>query len=254
MKIEKDVLSALKKGIFDQREEQWAHVPYETELILLNRVKHGEGDRVYECIKSLFPRHAGHLSGNPLKQALYEFIAAVTLVTRFATEGGVEVETAYSMSDAYIRTADEADSPGAIYGLYAPMMRSFAEKVRMAKQKPQVSWPILKTMEYIDSHLHYNISLKELGQHIHRNSAYLSVQFKLECGVSISNYILIKRIEEAKLLLSEGELPISQISISLGFSSPSYFAMAFRKAVGESPGLYRKHSLREHTEKIENSP
>jgi YesN/AraC family two-component response regulator len=254
MKIEKDVLSALKKGIFDQREEQWSHVPYEKELILLNRVKHGETNRVYENINSLFPRHNGHLSGNPLKQALYEFIAAVTLVTRFAVEGGVEVETAYSMSDAYIRTADEADSPKAIYGLYAPMIRSFAEKVRIAKKKPQVSWPILKTLEYIDSHLHYNISLNDLGRHIHRNSAYLSVQFKQECGVSISNYILIKRIEEAKLLLSEEKLSISHISLSLGFSSPSYFSMIFKKAVGETPGLYRKHSLREHTGKTENNP
>ena len=248
MKSTRKALIALSKGIFDQREEQWAHVPYETELILLNRVKRGETDSLAESTKGLFPPHSGHLSGNPKRQAIYEFIAAVTLVTRFAIEGGLDTETAYSMSDAYIRTADDADSPGAIYELYAPMLSSFAEKVRSAKTKPRVSWPIIKTLEYIDSHLHYKISLEELGRYTRRNPAYLCVQFKQEYGVSISEYILSKRIEEAKTLLSQEHLPISRISLSLGFSSPSYFIMAFRKIVGETPGQYRKRSLRDHSE------
>lgn len=47
------------------------------------------------------------------------------------------------------------------------------------------------------------------------------------------------RVERAKLLLLETELTVSTIASRTGFSNPSAFVSAFRRATGETPGAFR---------------
>ena len=63
-------------------------------------------------------------------------------------------------------------------------------------------------------------------------------------GVSPITYLLQKRIEEGKSLLSSTSHSISQIATSLGFSSQSYFSQAFKKATGRTPVQYRAECKR----------
>ena len=58
-------------------------------------------------------------------------------------------------------------------------------------------------------------------------------------GCSPISYLLARRIAEGKHLLENSNYSVSQISLSLGFSSPSYFTQRFKKAVGLSPLEYR---------------
>jgi hypothetical protein len=61
--------------VFDKREERWEHIPYNIELSFLEIIKRGEPELLRESLRSFFPAHNGHLSDNPHKQAIYEFIA-----------------------------------------------------------------------------------------------------------------------------------------------------------------------------------
>ena len=56
--------------------------------------------------------------------------------------------------------------------------------------------------------------------------------------------MITRRIVESRYLLSETDLSLTQIAQMLGFSSPSYFSQAFRKAQGISPIDYRKSTKR----------
>ena len=47
-------------------------------------------------------------------------------------------------------------------------------------------------------------------------------------------------MERAKLLLAEGAVSVTEIGLTLGFSSPNAFATAFRKATGLTPTDYRR--------------
>ena len=49
----------------------------------------------------------GTMSLDATQQRLYEFVTWTTMVTRFAVEGGLDVETAYTLSDLYIQMADQ---------------------------------------------------------------------------------------------------------------------------------------------------
>ena len=94
----------------------------------------------------------------------------------------------------------------------------------------------------IDSHFKENISLDLLAETAHVNKYYLVHTFSREFGVSPINYLISRRIQESRYLLSDTDHSLSQISHMLGFSSPSYFSQSFRKLVGVSPMEYRKQS------------
>ncbi|MBQ9383301.1 MAG: helix-turn-helix transcriptional regulator [Ruminiclostridium sp.] len=71
------------------------------------------------------------------------------------------------------------------------------------------------------------------------NESYLSVLFKRETGVTITEYVILKRMEAAENMLKYSVFSLSEISDILHFSSHSHFAGTFRKYYGTSPKEYR---------------
>lgn len=94
--------------------------------------------------------------------------------------------------------------------------------------------------QYIDVHYKEEIRRDSLGELVYLNTDYLSRIFKKEMGISISSYILKKRVEEAKKLLAQSNLPINTVSIYVGYSNFSYFTKMFKENTGYSPLDYRR--------------
>lgn len=93
---------------------------------------------------------------------------------------------------------------------------------------------------YIDEHFKENLTLDMLAQITHVSKYYMVHAFTEEYGTSPINYMVSKRIEEAKHLLKNDDYTLALISRMLGFSSPSYFSQTFKKATGMTPNAYRK--------------
>lgn len=72
------------------------------------------------------------------------------------------------------------------------------------------------------------------------NPDYLGSLFKEELGVSMTMYIQSRRLDQAKVLLRETEMPISKVAETVGYDNISYFSKLFRQKVGCQPGEYRK--------------
>ena len=97
-------------------------------------------------------------------------------------------------------------------------------------------------LQYINKHYMDNLSLTEVADAVFLSSYYLSRLFKKEVGVNFSSYLLHKKLDEAKRLLKDTEIPICNISSSLNFSDASYFCKVFKKYFGFTPKGYR-HSV-----------
>ena len=121
------------------------------------------------------------------------------------------------------------------------LMRNIAisagENTRGISANPQCA----SVKRYMDLHFKEPLTLEQLAAEAHINKYYLAHAFKKEYGVSPINYLISRRIEESKHLLSETDLTMSQIARILGFSSPSYFSQVFRKTQGTSPLDYRRN-------------
>lgn len=95
---------------------------------------------------------------------------------------------------------------------------------------------------YIDNHFKENINLDMLSELVYVNKYYMVHSFTKEYGISPINYLISRRIEESKYLLSDTDHSLSQISHMLGFSSPSYFSQSFRRLEDMSPMEFRRSS------------
>jgi AraC family transcriptional regulator len=98
---------------------------------------------------------------------------------------------------------------------------------------------VRRVSDYVRSHLACNVRLADLAHQVNLSPHYFSMLFKHSLGVSPHRYILRECIQEAQRRLAAGEIPISQVALSLGFSDQSHFSQTFRRMTGTTPKRYQ---------------
>ena len=96
-----------------------------------------------------------------------------------------------------------------------------------------------KTKSYIDEHLSEDISMADLAKHAYLSPNYLGKVFLEKVGMSISEYINMRRIERACELIRQGNAKIYEIAEMVGIRDPNYFSALFKKIQGISPSEYK---------------
>jgi AraC family transcriptional regulator len=100
-----------------------------------------------------------------------------------------------------------------------------------------------KAISLIDQHLSSEeegrIALRIVARDVGMSYFHFSRAFKQSMGMTPTNYISERRIEFAKELIKETNLPISEIALRSGFSSQSHFTTSFRKLAGITPRAFR---------------
>ena len=87
------------------------------------------------------------------------------------------------------------------------------------------------------------ITVEAMAKEFYMSRSYLSKRFKAESNITLTDFILNRKTEEAKYLLRYTDKPLTDISLYLGFSSPGHFSRVFRKYASMSPSDYRKKYL-----------
>jgi AraC-like DNA-binding protein/quercetin dioxygenase-like cupin family protein len=98
---------------------------------------------------------------------------------------------------------------------------------------------------YIDSNYSENITLGSLSDLVYISKHHLAHIFKKEVGVAPINYLIMRRMEEAKMMLRDTELSINEIASKLGYENTSYFSQIFKKYMDFSPLHYRQQQLKD---------
>lgn len=95
-------------------------------------------------------------------------------------------------------------------------------------------------LHYLDEHYTEDISLDFLAEQFYISKYYLSREFKKEYGTTIIQYILTKKITNAKELLRYSSSSIEEIARLCGIDDASYFNKVFKKMEGCTASEYRK--------------
>lgn len=95
-------------------------------------------------------------------------------------------------------------------------------------------------LHYLDTHYTEDISLDFLAEKFYISKYYLSREFKKEYGTTIIQYVLTKKITNAKELLRYSNSSIEEIARLCGIDDASYFNKVFRKMEGCTASEYRK--------------
>lgn len=94
--------------------------------------------------------------------------------------------------------------------------------------------------DYMRSNIYSNITLKDVCSQFLQGKTQLCKIFRESTGQSPMEHYMNLKIKEAKKLIREKNLSVTEISDMLGYSSVHIFSRAFKKAVGKSPTAYAK--------------
>ncbi|UQZ82042.1 putative response regulatory protein [Paenibacillus konkukensis] len=99
---------------------------------------------------------------------------------------------------------------------------------------------IRKVCDYLQAHYHEELSVSDMTQRFHISVSQFSLLFKKYTGQSFINYLNALRVQQAKLLLVDGERKVYEVAEQVGFQSLPHFNRVFKQMTGQSPKEYRK--------------
>ena len=99
---------------------------------------------------------------------------------------------------------------------------------------------MLRALDYVSARLSQKLTVAGLAAAAGISPSRLAHLFREELGMSVMHYIEMRRIERAQQLLAVTALTIKQIAEQVGFDTPFYFSLRFKKATGLSPTSYRR--------------
>jgi AraC-like DNA-binding protein len=92
----------------------------------------------------------------------------------------------------------------------------------------------------MERHAEESIKLGDLAMAVGLSRTHFAAQFRAATGYSPCQYLRLRRIERAKQMLSNNEMPLVEVALSVGFQAQAHFSSVFRRITGESPGQWRR--------------
>ena len=221
------------------REKDFSHYPYDRDMMQYELMRAGDPKAVEVAREMMEPEGLGHLSDDPLRNAKYLFVCGATLACRYAITGGMPGEKAYNASDLYIQRMDKCQSIEEVKALQVDMMAFYTNYMANLDKSRAFSKPVVLCLDYIYEHLNQPLRVEDLAREVGLSPSYLSTLFKKEMGVSLSDYIMGRRIKAACNMLQFSGYSYAEIADELAFSSQSHFTKVFREQTGYTPKAYR---------------
>jgi AraC family transcriptional regulator len=98
--------------------------------------------------------------------------------------------------------------------------------------------------DYVNDNLPRKLTLQELAGVAHMSPDHFARSFKAATGLSPHQYVIHRRVERARTLLSDTGLTVAEVARAVGFSNPSHLAHHVRRLLGVSPGDLRQENTR----------
>lgn len=233
---------------FLAHEEGIRHPSYDSELNFYEMVSDG---RIEELNKKtdyadVDTKARGRLSEDPIRNLKYHVIVTIVMISRFCIEKGMDERISYGLSDYYIRKIDEGRTDAELKQLHKEVIFDYAERMQKLKRSGGYSIHCIRAMDYIQTHLHEAIRLKDVASYVKLEPTYLSRLYKQETGDGISDYITKEKIKVAKSMLEYSDYSCTEIAEYLAYSSDSYFGKIFRRETMQTPREYRRSHYRKH--------
>lgn len=97
-------------------------------------------------------------------------------------------------------------------------------------------------VKYINENFSSISSIDEIADTFFFSKYYLCQLFKKNVGITLFTYLNTVKIQYACTLIRQGRGNMTEVSLSCGFNTPSYFCRVFKSVMGVSPSEYRRRT------------
>ena len=162
--------------------------------------------------------------------------------------GGVRDPVMYGLAQAMLGPVEQAGERSALfvdhiglafhahitdaYGVVAPPVRQVPGRL--------AGWQLRRAIDHMTTHLEGDPTIADLAQQCGLSAGYFARAFRRSAGVSPHQWLMRRRVEQARELLLHGRMELAEIAASCGFVDQSHLSRVFTKLEGESPKRWRQ--------------
>jgi AraC family transcriptional regulator len=168
----------------------------------------------------------------------------------------VEIVETYEAEDHLIRQIGlallaEAFTTKSVGRLYAESLTQtlalhLVRHYSVSRRAPEMfrgglsGYNLRRAKDFVNEHLEQDLTLASIAESVGLSQFHFARAFKLTTNITPQQYLTERRVERAKHLLSESDLPLVEISVRAGFKSQSHFTTLFRRFTGTTPKAWRE--------------
>ncbi|MGM9482410.1 helix-turn-helix domain-containing protein [Roseateles sp. NT4] len=98
-----------------------------------------------------------------------------------------------------------------------------------------------RVLEFVDAHLDgAELSLPRLAAEAHLSEFHFARMFRASMGCSVHDWVAARRLDRARALLGDTDLPLADIAAACGYASASHLSQRFKAVLGTTPGQFRR--------------
>lgn len=227
-----------------EEDKQIIEKRYHHQNKMMDAIRRGNMDdvkRASDTMMDIFIGFSDRIPGSPLRSSKNMALVSNTSFRVAAESSGVHPIYLHIISERFAILIEKTDKLPNLKKLIISMAYEYCELVH-SFSTGHYNPIVKKSMDYIMMNIGEPITLAQIAKEIHLNPSYLSRKFKAESGMTITEFITVKRIEESKLYLKKRNNSVTDIALLLGFNDLNYFSKVFKRHTGYTPSQYAKNS------------
>lgn len=101
-------------------------------------------------------------------------------------------------------------------------------------------WRIRRLEEFLAANIDRRISLADMAATVDLSRMHFAAQFRVATGFRPREYLLFKRIQRAKAMMTASRAPLVEVAFAVGFNSQAHFSTVFKRFTGTSPARWKQ--------------
>ncbi len=213
---------------------------YALENELLNAVARANEEKALEAFAGLQAQDIPPRMEDRLRDYKDYCVALTTLLRKPAEQAGVHPIHIDNLSNRHIQMIEQLQNPADCRAFSRRMVGDYCQLIREQSRLRTYSPVVQKAITYVTSDLRAPLGLRFLAARLSVNESYLSTRFRKEVGMPLTEYVNRRRIEQAKKLLLQTDMPVKMVGLQCGVPDVYYFSRMFKRLVGLTPKSFRE--------------
>ncbi|PSL28815.1 AraC family transcriptional regulator [Planomicrobium soli] len=212
---------------------------FEIETQLVYEIHHLEKDRAKQTLRELIDLIAVRAGKDTIRAVRNYYIVLSSLMARKLYEMRVPPKKAFAFNSACIELVDNRMNDSEFLYVADELIEFFVSIISERKQPSFGHQTVNKVVMFINDEVERDLSVEDIAKHFHISTSHLSRIFREHAGITLVEYLNVRRVEESQYYLRHSDKVISDISKQFHFCNQSYFTRIFKKYTSVTPKQFR---------------
>ena len=212
---------------------------FKIEERLLNHLIRLEKEEAKQALRTLVELISLHATSKRLENVKYYLVTVSSLVTRHLEGRLLTPRKAFAFNLTCFKLIDSKLEVGNTSEMADELVEFFIFALEEKKHPSLSHDTVNKVILYIDDEVESPLTVEDIAKKFDVSTSHLSRIFRVHTGVTLVEYINIRKVEESQYYLRFSDKKISDISDQFNFCNQSYFTRIFKKYTKETPRRFR---------------